>query len=111
MSRSRFKLAPQIAATLILTSLGACARQGSCCDDTDSSEVVITRDQLPAAVARTLDRESQGGKVGDIEKGLKDGRTVYSADIALGDKAYDLTIAEDGTLLGRELETDTSEKK
>jgi len=103
-ARLRHRLAPQIAAALILTSLGA----GCCCHcgkgEKGEKEQAVTTDQLPPAVATTLARESAGGKVTEIEKEVKKGKTVYSADVVVDGKTWDISIAEDGTVISKELE-------
>jgi uncharacterized membrane protein YkoI len=77
----------------------------------EKNEVKVTIDQLPPPVKATLDKESDGGKFGDIDKEMKDGKVVYEADVAAGDKSYEIQIAEDGTLLKKKLEKPEDEKK
>lgn len=100
-ARLRYRLAPQIAAALILTSLGACAHKGHKRDD---AEQAVTMEQLPAPVAATLNLEAAGGKVTELEKEFKHGRSVYSADVEKDGKTWDIKIAEDGTLVSKKLE-------
>lgn len=70
-----------------------------------TSEVGVTMAQLPPAVRQTLEREAAGGKIEEIELATKaDGVITYSADTKIGGKIYDITIAQDGTLLSRELD-------
>ena len=66
-----------------------------------SHETTITMADLPAPVRATLDKESAGGKVTEIEKETKKGQTVYSADVTIGGKKWDVDIAEDGKLISK----------
>ncbi len=77
----------------------------NCCKD-KGQETVVRMTDLPAAVKATLDKETAGGKVTEIEREMKDGKTVYSADAEVGGKYWDITIAEDGKLISK-----TEEKK
>lgn len=71
----------------------------------EGAEVEVTMDQLPPAVRQTLEREAAGGKIEEIERETgKDGVIVYSADTNIAGKVYDITIAQDGTLISRELD-------
>lgn len=78
-------------AILCLAALVGCA----------SREVAVSREELPQAVRATLDKESAGGKVCEIERETKHGRTVYSADVEVDGAEWDVTIAEDGTLISK----------
>ena len=69
-----------------------------------AAEQPVAMSDLPPAVRATLDKESAGGKVTEIEKEKKDGKTIYSADAMIDGKAWDIAIAEDGKLISKELE-------
>ena len=96
-----------VAASATLIVLAGCAGQHGHCD---KGEAPVTMNDLPAAVRSTLDRESAGGKVTEVERELKNGRTVYSADVTINGKEWDVAIAEDGTLLSKKLEDDDEKK-
>lgn len=82
-----------IAGTCLTLGLAAC-----------SSEQKVEMNELPSAVRATLERETAGGTVTEIEKETKDGKTVYSADAMVGGQAWDITIAEDGKVISKEME-------
>ncbi len=96
--------------TTILSVLAAaglamsCGCANNCCSTKEAGETPVAMKDLPAAVRATLDRETAGGKVTEVEKEMKDGKTVYSADAEVGGKSWDITIAEDGKLISKELE-------
>jgi hypothetical protein len=69
-----------------------------------SKETPVAMTDLPPAVRATLDRESAGGKVTELEKEVKKGKTVYSADATISGVNWDISIAEDGTLIAKEKE-------
>jgi hypothetical protein len=77
----------------------------------DENEVKITMDQAPATVAATLQREIEGGKVTDLDKETDDGKTIYEADAMIGDKAYEIKVGEDGTLLKKKIDDDDKDEK
>jgi hypothetical protein len=78
---------------------GCCSHGGE-----NGKEVAVTMGELPAAVRATLDRESAGGQVTEIEREMKKGRTIYSADLTVNGQAWDISIAEDGTVISKERE-------
>lgn len=67
-----------------------------------TSETTVGMDELPAAVRTTLQKETAGGTIKEIEKESKDGKVVYSADAELDGKTWDIVIAEDGTVVSKE---------
>jgi uncharacterized membrane protein YkoI len=90
----------RLAASLLLPlALAACAKFDR--EDKDS-DVQMSMDQLPAAVRTTLEREAAGGKVGEIEKEMKDGRTFYCADVTLNGQDWDIEIDESGKVVSKE---------
>lgn len=90
MSNARIKLS-----TLLLLAMAGCASQ---------QEVPVAVGDLPPPVRATLERESMGGEVTESEQEVEDGRTVYSFDVLINGKEYDLEIAENGDLLSKKLE-------
>jgi len=70
-----------------------------------SRETPVAMTELPAPVKATLDRETAGGTITESEREMKKGAVVYSFDAEVGGKLYDIAIAEDGTLLSKELES------
>ena len=94
---SRFSI---VALSLSALALGACAH-----------EQKVGMADLPPAVKATLDRETAGGTVTEIEKESQHHKWVYSADAMVNGEAWDITIAEDGTLISKERERTKSESK
>jgi uncharacterized membrane protein YkoI len=78
--------------------------------DNDDNEVKITLDQAPAPVQATLQAQTSGGRITDLDKETDDGKTIYEADATIGDKAYEIKVAEDGTLLKKKIDDDKDEK-
>jgi hypothetical protein len=75
----------------------------------EDKEVTVALKDVPAPVRATLERESAGGKVTEVEKEVKDGKTVYSADMVVAGVAWDITVAENGTVVSKEKEKDGEE--
>ena len=86
---------------VLITALTSCASNDKGHED---QEVPVTMSELPAAVRSTLERESSGGKVTEIEKEVKHGKTVYSADMVVNGIAWDIAVAEDGTVISKKRE-------
>jgi uncharacterized membrane protein YkoI len=77
----------------------------------EKNEITITMDQLPAPVKATLQRESNGGSISEIEQEEKEGKPVYEADAMIGDKKYEIKVADDGTLIKKKLDDGKDEKE
>ena len=90
--------------SLVAVSLFASLSALSGCASDPSKEVPVAMSDVPAAVRTTLDRETAGGKVTEVEKELKHGKTVYSADATINGEGWDISVAEDGTLISKERE-------
>ncbi len=64
----------------------------------------LTLEQLPAAVRTTVERETTGGQITDIERDREAGKVIYEVEFTLNGKSYELDVAEDGALLERRLD-------
>lgn len=102
-----------MAVGLMGLGLIGCASMGHHGEDKDSedNEVKITIDQAPAAVQTTLQTQTSGGKITDLDKETDDGKTVYEADAKIGDTPYEIKVAEDGTLISKKIDKDGDEDK
>jgi uncharacterized membrane protein YkoI len=79
------------------------------CDDVTGrgeGEQKVAIDQVPPAVKATIEQESKGGTVKDIEKLSQEGKTVYGADIVKNGDERKSLIAEDGTVVKRGMRKD-----
>lgn len=65
------------------------------------SEEKIAISQVPAPVKATIEQQSAGGTVKEIEKQTKDGKTFYAASVALNGRNENLLIGEDGKLINK----------
>ena len=73
-------------------------------EENEEREVKVTLAELPAAVKATLLKETKGGKIELIEKGVENGKTVYEAEVTVKGKKFEISIAPDGKLLSKEPE-------
>ncbi len=89
------------ALVICIGTLVGCA---SHCKSDEGKEVPVGMNEVPAAVRATLEREAGGGKITEVEKEVKKGKTVYSADLMVNGTAWDITVGEDGTVLSKEKE-------
>jgi len=79
----------------------------NCCECHEQDEALeVSRAEVPAAVMATLEREAAGGTIGEIEKEMEGGRIVYTAEVIINGEEWEIEVAEDGRLLGKELEAD-----
>ena len=58
-------------------------------------------DHIPPAVKATIERESKGGTLKEIEMLSQDGKTAYEADIVMNGKEWQTLIADDGKIIKR----------
>jgi hypothetical protein len=68
----------------------------------EKQEEHLTMTQVPAPVKATIDKESAGGKVDEIEKETEHGRTFYEAEIVKNGKTSYIHVSDDGKVLKRE---------
>jgi uncharacterized membrane protein YkoI len=68
----------------------------------DSQTVALS--ETPAAVQKTIQQQIGGGKMGEIDKTLDAGETVYDVELTTSnDVERDFSVAEDGALLSVEV--------
>ncbi|MDB6016234.1 MAG: hypothetical protein JWR19_723 [Pedosphaera sp.] len=61
---------------------------------------------VPAAVQRTIQAQSKGGKLGEIERDEKEGEVTYSVGLTQDGKERDFAVAENGRLSSVEVSLD-----
>jgi hypothetical protein len=59
----------------------------------------VAIDQVPAVVRATIERETRGGRVHEIERETKRGVRVYEVGFIRDNKKYEMYVSEDGTVL------------
>jgi hypothetical protein len=64
----------------------------------------VPLDKLPGAVRATVERETKGGKIKDIETDHEGGQLIYEVEFTLDGNDWELDIAPDGKLLERRLD-------
>ena len=73
-------------------------------DGDEGDEVRIPLDQVPAAVMATFRAEANGGEITEVEMETEHGRTTYEEEVNIGGKVWSIEVAQDGTLLEKEVE-------
>jgi uncharacterized membrane protein YkoI len=63
-----------------------------------AQEKKLTKEHLPAAVAATIERETQGSTVKGYSTEKDHGRTVYEAEAVVSGHTRDIQVAADGKL-------------
>jgi hypothetical protein len=64
----------------------------------------VTVDQVPAPIRATIERETRGGRVHEIERETKRGVRVYEVEFIRDNKKYEMHVGEDGTVLKHKLD-------
>ena len=80
-------------------------------DKKEENEVKMKIEDVPAAVKATILKEADGTAVTDVDKEIKDGKTIYEADAKIGNTNYEIKVAEDGTLISKMIDKEEDEKK
>jgi len=70
----------------------------------EGNEVKVKFGDVPAAVQKTLNKESDNAKIEEVDKETEDGKTIYEADVKLNDHNYEIKVKEDGTLISKKLD-------
>ena len=96
---TRYKRAMESAMKPILTSAVLGLTLGVPATGAMAQERVLRREQLPHAVATTIDRETQGATIKTFTTEKEHGMTVFEAETVVNGHGRDLQIAADGTLM------------
>jgi len=75
-------------------------------DDEDEDEEEVSLDAVPAAVKATILKEAAGAEIEEVVKETEDGQIIYEAEFEVDGKEIEIEVAENGTLLEREIEDD-----
>jgi uncharacterized membrane protein YkoI len=88
-------------AMLVAGALAPAPDAAAAVDGKEGQETKLRLDQVPAAVAETLRKESGGTLADDaeVERETKKGRTVYEADIVVDGQKYEVKVDAAGKLL------------
>ena len=70
----------------------------------EENEVQVRLAECPGPVQKTIEREAGAGRILEIERELEQGKTVYEAEVVIDGQEHEITVAADGTLLGKDQE-------
>jgi len=88
-----------------LVGLAAVSVQWVSAEDKDKDkEEEMTLEQLPAAVRATVDKETQGATILELEKDTEDGKVLYDVEFKIGDTVKEISVAPDGSIVKDEEE-------
>ncbi len=73
-------------------------------EDEDEDEVEVSLSEVPDAVRATIEQQSAGAEIEEIELGNEDGKQIYEVEVIRDGKEEDFQVAPDGTFLGYEEE-------
>lgn len=77
----------------------------------EPERAVVQFSECPAAVQKTLRRETEGKEIEIVSKETaEDGKSLYAVDVKIGEQVYELQVAEDGTLIFKGLMPEESDK-
>jgi RNA polymerase sigma-70 factor (ECF subfamily) len=74
-------------------------------------EILIAWADAPAPVRATFAREAPNAKIEQLEVERENGEIVYSADVPLDGKPYEITVAADGRLVAKRPADDDAQVK
>ena len=77
----------------------------------NEEEKEITFSDCPRSVRRTLADETDGAKIGAVEKETQNGVVWYSTKVQIGGDWYLITVAENGVLVEKIPEDDSDDEK
>jgi len=86
MTRSRFVVGAALAALILALP-------------TIAQEKKLTKDQLPAAVQKTVDEQSTGATVRGYSTEKEDGRTIYEVQLTVNGKNRDVSMDTAGAVI------------
>jgi uncharacterized membrane protein YkoI len=69
---------------------------------TANDDEVVTIDQVPDAVRRTIESHLRGGTIREIERTTDHGRVLYEVDVRTKDGVVEFDVEADGTFAGYE---------
>jgi hypothetical protein len=96
---------------LILCFAVTAAMAGECKGkEGKKTEVKVTIDQVPDAVAQTLLNEAGNGTIDEIVQETKKDVVTYEADITKDGKKFEVKVAADGTLISSKEEKDEGDE-
>jgi len=72
----------------------------------DEDEEEVSLEDVPAAVKATILKEAAGAEVEEVAKETEGGQIIYEAEFEVDGKEIEIEVAENGTLLEREIEDD-----
>ncbi len=93
---------------VMLAVAGAVVAQPAWAQD-EGTEKPVTLQQLPPAVQEAVKAHSKGATVRGFSMEVKDGRTLYEAEMRLNGRTRDLTFDAKGTIVSDEQQTSLSE--
>jgi hypothetical protein len=73
-----------------------------------AAETKIMRSDLPPAVEKTVQEQSNGATIKGFTKEVEGGQLIYGVEMTVNDHSKDIDIAPDGTVLEIEEEVELS---
>ncbi len=73
-------------------------------------EQTMSLSQVPDAVRTTIEQQSAGAEIQEIELGNEDGKQIYEVEVIRDGKEVDFLVAPDGTFLGYEEEDEDDDE-
>ena len=67
----------------------------------DGREIDIPRSKLPEKVGKAALDALPGGKIEDIDKEIKDGKTIWELGVSADGKDYEVLVDDDGKLISK----------
>jgi uncharacterized membrane protein YkoI len=65
------------------------------------SDFEVKLDEMPQAARDTVKREVKDGKITEIDRDAKGGRTFYEVEFTQNNQRFEIHVGEDGKLMSR----------
>ncbi len=96
----------RITAIALALGLAFCACATVNAQDKDEQKEKVNLKDLPQAVQSTIQQQSQGGQIQEIEKETEKGQTYYEVTLQKDGKKQEFKVSLDGKYLGQEQEAE-----
>jgi hypothetical protein len=100
-----------ITAITLALGLAFCSWTTLSAQDKDEQKEKVNLKDLPQTVQSTIQQQSQGGQIQEIEKETEKGQTYYEVTVKKNGQKEEFKVGLDGKYLGKETEKEGEHEK
>jgi len=101
----------KLATGLLAVCLGAGVPAQLFADEVHERGEKVSMSDLPTPVKDTFDKQAKGGKVEELRKETKSGKTTYWGEVVKNGKGTELEVSESGKILHRGKQHEESKER